>query len=165
MGEPVTHYREKYLRGYSIGVGAVVVRDERALLVRRALGRGTGDWAMPSGYVNREETIDVAARRELYEETGISAEIRGLVATRSHAHEGENSAFFVFLMDAGIGQPEPDGWEVDRARFFSLEEVEALQHLQKLSRMVVKKVLAGQAKVLEFHTHPDISPDEYVIYV
>lgn len=76
MGEPVTHYREKYLQGYSIGVGAVVVRDERALLVRRALGRGTGDWAIQSGFVNRDETIDVAVRAKADDGTRADRSLR-----------------------------------------------------------------------------------------
>jgi hypothetical protein len=59
---------------------------------------------------------------------------------------------------------QADGFEVDKARFFTLAEIQALAGLQALSRLVVTKALQGQAKVLTFHTHPEIPPEEYVIY-
>src|SRR5713101_2043147 len=43
----------------------------KALLIERALEPFKGKWALPGGFVRVEETIDVAARRELEEETGL----------------------------------------------------------------------------------------------
>ncbi len=160
----MTHYRAKYLQGYSVGVGAVVVHGDRALLIHRALGRGTGDWAIPSGFVDRGETINVAVQREVFEETGIQAEIEGLIAVRSRVTDEENSAYFIFLLRARDDEAKADRREVDEARFFSVEEIQELPRLQKLSRLLVTKALKGEASVLKFHTHPDIPATEYVIY-
>ena len=174
----MTHYRVKYLQGYSVGVGAVVVHGDRALLIHRALGRGTGDWAIPSGFVDRGETINVAVQREVFEETGIQAEIEGLIAVRSRVTDEENSAYFIFLLRARDDEAIADGREVDEARFFSVEEIQelprrrvrvamaprTLPRLQKLSRLLVTMALKGEASVLQFHTHPDIPATEYVIY-
>jgi len=160
----MTHYRVKYLQGYSVGVGAVVVHGDRALLIHRALGRGTGDWAIPSGFVDRGETINVAVQREVFEETGIQAEIEGLIAVRSRVTDEENSAYFIFLLRARDDEAIADGREVDEARFFSVEEIQELPRLQKLSRLLVTMALKGEASVLQFHTHPDIPATEYVIY-
>ena len=160
----MTHYRVKYLQGYSVGVGAVVVHGDRALLIHRALGRGTGDWAIPSGFVDRGETINVAVQREVFEETGIQAEIEGLIAVRSRVTDEENSAYFIFLLRARDDEAIADRREVDEARFFSVEEIQELPRLQKLSRLLVTMALKGEASVLQFHTHPDIPATEYVIY-
>ncbi len=90
----------KYHHGYSIGVGAVVVCGTKVLLVRLLQGEGKGEWAIPGGFVEPEETIDQAVHREVWEETGIKAELKGLLAARSRVSSTGNSAYFVFLMQA-----------------------------------------------------------------
>ncbi len=61
------------------GVSVVVVRDGKVLLVKRANPRAFGLWSLPGGHVEMGEPVRQAALRELAEETGISAEITGLI--------------------------------------------------------------------------------------
>ncbi len=44
----------------------------KLLLIQRAHDPHKGKWALPGGFVNIDEDLDAAARRELKEETGIS---------------------------------------------------------------------------------------------
>lgn len=53
---------------------AVVVRDGRALLVRRGKQPDKGLWGYPGGHVEPGETALAAAARELLEETGVIGE-------------------------------------------------------------------------------------------
>ena len=43
----------------------------KILLIQRALPPYKGQWALPGGFVQLDESLDIAARRELKEETGI----------------------------------------------------------------------------------------------
>jgi 8-oxo-dGTP diphosphatase len=52
-------------------VGAIVISDDRLLMVRRGHGPGAGEWSVPGGRVEPGETLAEATVRELLEETGI----------------------------------------------------------------------------------------------
>ncbi|MGO1659331.1 MAG: NUDIX hydrolase [Marinobacter sp.] len=55
---------------------AVLFRKEKVLLVRRANPPDAGRWGFPGGKIELGETVEMAAVRELYEETGVQAAAR-----------------------------------------------------------------------------------------
>ena len=58
-----------------IGVGAVIVRGDQALLVRRATEPLKGEWSVPGGVLELGEKLRVGAAREALEETGLTVEV------------------------------------------------------------------------------------------
>lgn len=57
-----------------VGVGGVVVRDGRVLLIRRGKEPLYGRWVVPGGTVELGETLEEALVRELEEETCLRVE-------------------------------------------------------------------------------------------
>jgi 8-oxo-dGTP pyrophosphatase MutT (NUDIX family) len=105
-------------RGLTLGV-RVVVRDEggRILLVRHRYAPG---WLFPGGGVEREETAEAAARRELVEEAGIIAQ-GALSLFALYANEDNFPGDHIALFLAGAYQTvaRKASAEIAEAGFFS----------------------------------------------
>lgn len=62
-----------------VGVGVVVWRGDRFLLIRRGKPPRKGQWSLPGGAQKTGETVFEAARREIAEETSLDIRVLGLV--------------------------------------------------------------------------------------
>ena len=83
-----------------VGVGGVVVRDGRALLVRRGKAPLYGRWTVPGGTVELGETLEAAVVRELEEETGLRVEPLEVLAVFDRIdRDGERVAYHYVIVD------------------------------------------------------------------
>ena len=116
-------------RPLSIGAGAIVVHDDRVLLVRNIRGVTKGRYLLPAGRINSGELPDQAAVREMFEETSLRVEIEGLMGVRIWVmDDGEHNYFFMYRarLLSSISELRPNLEEIDDARFFTREEMDAL---------------------------------------
>lgn len=65
-----------------LAASAVIFRDAKILLVRRARDPGRGRYSLPGGRVEWGETLEQAVHREVAEETGLTVTIIGLAGIR-----------------------------------------------------------------------------------
>ncbi len=54
-----------------VGIGAIIIRDDRILLEKRKNDPGRGKWSVPGGIVEVGETLEQTVIREVKEETGL----------------------------------------------------------------------------------------------
>lgn len=83
-----------------VGVGAVVVDDNRVLLVRRGTEPLRGHWSLPGGVLELGESLTDGLIREVREETGIAVEPIELVELLDRIHrEGERVRYHYVIAD------------------------------------------------------------------
>lgn len=132
-----------------IGVGGIVLNDNKVLLVRPTYGQFKGKWIIPGGHVNPGENIDDAVLREVKEETRIDAAVKNIISLRSIIlPEGNSEIYIVFLLDYVSGIPVSDGTENDGADFFNVNDVIKNENVVYLSRYLIKRVISGDCSKL-----------------
>lgn len=62
-----------------VGIGVVVFRADKVLLIRRGKPPRLGQWSLPGGLQELGETVFEAARREVREECGIAIEPKAII--------------------------------------------------------------------------------------
>ena len=75
MNQPPTNDSRWYPQYPMIGVGALVLKEGRMLLVKRSQEPSKGKWSVPGGRLELGETISEAVKREVLEECGVQIEI------------------------------------------------------------------------------------------
>jgi len=111
-----------------VGVGAVVLKDSKILLVKRRNPPCRGFWAIPGGRVEHGERLIDAVKRELYEETGLESEPIGILWVAdvfSKCIDDDHKHYIIidFLMkpvDTNIVKPGDDALD---ARFYDIRDI------------------------------------------
>ena len=157
---------DRYNTGYNVGVGGAVVDDGRLLLVRRSSRRGRGNWQIPGGFVEQNETMELAVVREVEEEAGVETTVQGVLGIRNrYDEEGGNSLYIVMLLSRQSGEPNPDMKEVDRAEYFTLAEIQALEQISPVNIEVAKRALSKDHRMLCAQTVEQENRGSYTLFI
>jgi len=81
-----------------VGVGGVVVKDGKALIVKRGHEPRKGEWSLPGGRVELGETLIDAVRREIKEETGLDVDVGPLLEVFDRVHRVETRVQYHFVI-------------------------------------------------------------------
>lgn len=112
-----------------VGVGAVVVRDGRALIVKRAHEPRQGEWSLPGGMLELGESLADAARREIKEETNLEIQLGPIIETFDRVHrddQGRIRFHFVivdFVAWANDGEATP-GSDAEAVAWVAAHEID-----------------------------------------
>lgn len=107
-------------RGKTLGVRILAVDGEgRVLLVRHTYLPG---WWLPGGGVDRGETLEAAAVRELREEAGLIARDRPrLISAHSNERFFPGDHVFLYRIDAWETRERKSSQEIAEVAFFPLD--------------------------------------------
>ena len=130
-------------------VGAVVRRDDEVLLVRQSPGHPIeGQWTVPWGATEDEETLAEAAVRETFEEGGIVARVDGLLGIQQLPDPQLGSIGIAILCTHVRGEPRSQARETDAAQYYSLTTLDALtEPVEPWSDWLVRKIFVGDFNV------------------
>jgi 8-oxo-dGTP diphosphatase len=122
--------------------GVVCLRGREVLLIKRGNPPRQGQWSLPGGRIEWGETAAAAALRELMEETGVTAELLGLIdvvdGVMLSRETGEVTRHFIMIDYAArwtAGEPVA-GDDAADARFFDLKEALAAVEWDETRRVI-----------------------------
>ena len=118
-------------------VGVVCLRGHEVLLIRRGRPPRQGEWSLPGGRIEPGERTEEAALRELREETGVEAEVTGLldVVDGIFPEAGRHYVLIDYAARWLSGEPVA-GDDALEARFVGLDQVEALVQWDETRRVI-----------------------------
>ncbi len=125
--------------------GVVCLRGDEVLLIRRGRPPKQGEWSLPGGRIEAGERAVDAALRELREETGVEAEITGLldVVDGIFPEAGRHYVLIDYAARWLSGEPAA-GDDATEARFVPLDAVEGLVAWEETRRVIRMAAAARQ---------------------
>jgi mutator protein MutT len=140
-----------------VGIGGVLIHEDRALLIRRGTEPLLGHWSIPGGSLEVGETLEQGVVRELLEETGVEVRVRELievferidatVPTRKVDGQLRPRYHFVivdYLCERISGEPRAGGDATDVA-YAREEELDSF-HLTDTALRILRKAFATERK-------------------
>ena len=127
-----------------VGVGILLIRNKKLLLVRRKYDPDAGYWSIPGGHVELGENTKSAAEREGFEETGFKVKVvklAGIIDKIMHDNDGKIIYhyilinYFVEQIDGKIHQPpipDSDALEAKFVEFYELKDYKLTESLIEL---------------------------------
>jgi len=128
-----------------VGVGAVIVEDNRVLLIRRGQPPLLGEWSLPGGVLECGETLCEATVREVREETGLvveTGEMLGVYERVIRSDEGRVRYHYVLIdfLCRAVGGDMKAGSDAADVRWVASEELDGL-NLPHDTRDVIERGL------------------------
>ena len=116
-------------------VGVVCLRGDEVLLIRRGKPPLEGSWSLPGGRIEWGERAADAALRELSEETGVEADLIGLIDVVDGLFGERHYVLVDYAARWVSGEPQA-GDDATDARFWPLAEIGGLGLWEETVRII-----------------------------
>jgi 8-oxo-dGTP diphosphatase len=132
----------------AVTVDAILISPNRTvLLIERGREPFCGKWALPGGFINEDEELETACRRELEEETGINVtemkQFRAFGAVHRDPRHRTISVIFYAFVDQELMACAGD--DAAKAQWFPLDNLPelAFDHRQILEAFTTEVIDAS----------------------
>ena len=141
--EPQGNVGRWYPKAPITGVGGIIQKDGRVLLVKRGKEPNKGKWTVPGGVVEVGETLHEAVKREVMEECSIDVEVESVVDTFdaiSRDEDGRVHYHFVIIdfMAKYVSGEIKAGSDAAECRWVAPEEIPCLETTPSLPAVLKK---------------------------
>jgi ADP-ribose pyrophosphatase YjhB (NUDIX family) len=141
----VLHSKREYPEYPFVGVGALIHKEGKILLIKRRFEPNKGRWSLPGGLVERGERVEEAAVREVKEELGIKVTLEGLIDIANEIIPDENGRIkYHYVLIDFLARPNRGRIRLNKEsssfRWFQPETVENL-NTSKNTRAIVRKYI------------------------
>lgn len=136
------------VREYSAG-GLIFNSDGEVAIIARHSRSGHLEWCLPKGHIEKGETPEQTAVREVHEETGIKGRVTGSIATIDYWFTGENQRVhklvhhFVLRQTSGSltvkGDPDHEAEDAAWVPFGELTEVLSYPNERRIVHLYSRK--------------------------
>ncbi len=109
-----------------VGVGAIVIHDNKLLLVKRIMEPERGKWSIPAGFLDHGEDPRETAVREVFEETGLQIRIADLVDVFTNPPQQGGASIFILYRANLLDGDLRAGDDAGDVGFFGLDELPEL---------------------------------------
>lgn len=151
----------EYPAAVRVGVGVVVWRGDRVLLVRRGRAPRAGEWGLPGGGQEVGETVFEAAEREVAEETGIRIAPTGIITVVDSItpDEAGRTQYHYTLVEVAAewqsGEPVAAD-DVDDVRWVALDELDELVAWDETRRVIRLSAASRPPTPPKLRARPDV---------
>lgn len=126
-----------------VGVGAIIIRDDRVVLVKRAHPPIQGQWSIPGGVLEVGELVREAAVREAREETGLIVEPGELLGVYDRIlRDGEKRVQYHYVLVDFLCRPVGGKLQADsdaaEVRWFTREELPGLNLAEDTQEVIAR---------------------------
>lgn len=130
-----------------IVVGGIIKEDDKILLIQEAKESCYGMWNIPAGKLELNEFIKDGALREIKEETGLDAELNGIIQIGNQTINDDKLIYIIFSANV---KEVIEGWHTDetlQTKLFTIKEIKNMKDSIRsydLLSLAIEKVLNNQ---------------------
>jgi 8-oxo-dGTP diphosphatase len=99
--------------------GAIILRDNHILFVRRKFEPRVGKWSLPAGFMEYNESAAECAVRELREETGLTGRVKDIVGVYAAGDDPRSRVVLIVYHMEVIGGAERPGDDAAEIGYFA----------------------------------------------
>jgi len=132
-----------------VGVGAVIIENDRILLVKRANEPNKGKWSVPGGLVRVGESLVDALKREIREEVGVEIEVDDVACVSEEIFRNGEVRFHYVIIDFfarithGSVRPGSDAAEIRWVPIHEVDKIETVDFVKEL----INSISRGREKI------------------